>query len=158
VDTCTIDRERLDYARILLATSSLNIINTKTDILVEDVLVNIKIVEEWGCSIGEDVCLFEDDPVSDESEELENQCDHALNNDVDILVNEIAQDLNQQEHGQDINSEAHIIQHVEDKMRPHTESIISSPFKVVVMHSTPGSLGSKLDNKEIDKCWKERCK
>jgi len=46
VDTCTVERERLDFARILLATSSLNIINNALDILVDDSLVNIKLVEE----------------------------------------------------------------------------------------------------------------
>jgi len=46
VDSCTVDRERLDFSRILLATSSLNIINDTVDIFVDDFLVNINIVEE----------------------------------------------------------------------------------------------------------------
>lgn len=61
VDSCSTDRERLDYAHILVATSSLEIIKAATYVLNDGVLVNIKIVEECGFSIGEDMYLFEDD-------------------------------------------------------------------------------------------------
>jgi hypothetical protein len=97
VDTCTEDKERFDYARILLATSSLNIIHADVDILVDDKLLNIKIVEEWGFSIGEDVYLFEDDSVFDGSDITNEHCDHVVDNDADILANEIAADFLEKE-------------------------------------------------------------
>jgi len=46
VDLSMIDRERLDYARILIATSSLEIINAATYVLVDEAVFSIKIVEE----------------------------------------------------------------------------------------------------------------
>lgn len=61
VDNCTLSKERFDYARVLLATTSLEILNCTDKILIDGVLVELKIIEEWGFSIGEDACLLEDD-------------------------------------------------------------------------------------------------
>ena len=58
-DECTVDKARLDFARILISTSQLEILNTSTDILLDDSLYNIKMVDEWGCNLGEDVFLTE---------------------------------------------------------------------------------------------------
>jgi hypothetical protein len=41
-----VDKEKLDYARILLATSSLKVVNTIDNILVDGVLLEVKIVDE----------------------------------------------------------------------------------------------------------------
>lgn len=97
VDNCTADKERLDYARILVATPSLNIINDDIEILVDDMVLTVKIVEEWGLSIGEDVCLFEEESTCDESERMEVPGDLGVNNDVEVLLNEIEQDFLVQE-------------------------------------------------------------
>jgi hypothetical protein len=56
VDGCTLERERFDYARILLATSSLELINTESTVMVDGAVVHFKIVEEWGFLLSEDAC------------------------------------------------------------------------------------------------------
>jgi hypothetical protein len=92
VDNCTVARERFDYVRILLATSSLEVINDEADLLVDDDLVNIKIMEEWGFSLGEDACLFEDTSICDESEKAKVHGDFVVYNDVKNLVNEMTEE------------------------------------------------------------------
>ena len=42
------DKEKLDYTRILLATSSLEVYNVVDKILVNGVFLKVKIVKEWG--------------------------------------------------------------------------------------------------------------
>lgn len=59
------DKERFDYARILLATSSLEVVNVVDKIMVDGVLLEVKIVEEWGFSLGEDACSLEDENDSE---------------------------------------------------------------------------------------------
>lgn len=92
VDNCTVAREWFDYVRILLATSSLEVINDEADLLVDDDLVNIKIMEEWGFSLGEDACLFEDASICDESEKAEVHVVFVVNNDVENMVNEMTEE------------------------------------------------------------------
>ena len=96
VDSCTVDRDQLDYARVLLATTSLKFFNDSINILVDDMLVNIKIVEEWGFAIGEDVCLFENENESESRYEgSEKGDDHAnclVDKDIDNVVNDLAED------------------------------------------------------------------
>jgi hypothetical protein len=43
---CTLNRERFDYARVLVATSSLEIVNATEKILIDGDLVDIKMCEE----------------------------------------------------------------------------------------------------------------
>jgi len=63
-DSCSLSRERFDYARVLIATSSLDVVNVTENILIDGESVEIKIVEEWGFNMGEDVCLYEEDDKS----------------------------------------------------------------------------------------------
>jgi hypothetical protein len=63
-DGMSMDKDRLDFARVLVSTPSLEIINVIDNILVDDIMVEIKIVEEWGFNLGEDVCLSEEENVS----------------------------------------------------------------------------------------------
>ena len=68
--SCSLEKEQFDYVRVLVATSSLDIIfvvdklliddPSKRKLLIDNVLTEVKIVEEWGFSIGEDACLFEE--------------------------------------------------------------------------------------------------
>jgi hypothetical protein len=57
-DSCSLDKERFDYARVLVATSSLEIVSLVDKLLIDGVLVDVKIVEECGFNIGEVACLF----------------------------------------------------------------------------------------------------
>ncbi|KAK2421300.1 heterogeneous nuclear ribonucleoprotein A0 [Trifolium repens] len=70
-DSCSAERDRLDFARVLIATSDLSIVTRVERVLVDGVQVDIKIVEEWGYAMGEDTCLFaeEDDSGSSQADE-----------------------------------------------------------------------------------------
>ncbi|MCI40312.1 sulfate transporter, partial [Trifolium medium] len=47
-DSCSADKDRLDFARVLIATSDLEIVKTVETVLVDGSMVEVKIVEEWG--------------------------------------------------------------------------------------------------------------
>ena len=89
------EKERFDYARVLVATSSYEIINCSEEILIDGVLVTVKIFEEWGFNIGEDACLFEEeDEVKEEPLEQEDvQVDHRMDANANILVEKLVNDL-----------------------------------------------------------------
>jgi len=56
---CIVDRARLDFARIFISTSQLEILNTTSDFIIDGSLYSIKLVEEWGCNLGEDAFFIE---------------------------------------------------------------------------------------------------
>ena len=45
-DSCSFNRERFDYTRVLIPTTSLDVVNTSDQILVDGVMVEIKIIKE----------------------------------------------------------------------------------------------------------------
>lgn len=57
VDDFVVDKVRFDYARVLISTPSLEIINFEAKVLVDGELLGFTIVEEWGFALGEDACL-----------------------------------------------------------------------------------------------------
>lgn len=94
-DTCSLNRERFDYARILISTPLLEVLNVSDNLLVDGVLVDIKIVEELGINLGDDACLYEED-VKSEAASQEHADMHdvvEINNNVDILAEKIIEDL-----------------------------------------------------------------
>jgi len=94
-DSVSLARERFDYARILISTSSLEVVNVIEKYLVDGVLVEIKMVEEWGFNMGEDACLFEDDAnfIESSSKNVEILDDMDTNHNADVLVDKIVRDL-----------------------------------------------------------------
>jgi len=91
VDDSTLEKICFDYARVLVSTSSLDLINTGAKVMVEGVIVYFKIVEEGGFSLGEDACLSDDD-VNNEEEEMGNEGNHDELNatgDVENLLNHL---------------------------------------------------------------------
>lgn len=94
-DNCSMTRQRLDYARVLVSTTLFEVINVSEQISIEGVLVEIKIIEEWGFSLGEDACLSDDDGKSVVScpDNAELHEDMDINNNVDILVEKIVKDV-----------------------------------------------------------------
>ncbi|MCH94556.1 sulfate transporter, partial [Trifolium medium] len=97
-DECSLERDRFDYARVLVATPSLAVINLTDTILVDYSMVEIKIIDEWGFNIGEDACLFEEEDTQEsKSEHTVDHGDHELSNHVDILVEKLADDLERDE-------------------------------------------------------------
>jgi hypothetical protein len=63
-DSYTAAKERLDYARALIATSARAVVKKVEHLLVDGALVEVQIIEEWGYDLGDDACLLEDDTVS----------------------------------------------------------------------------------------------
>jgi len=95
VDECTSDKARLDYARILISTTSLEVLNTTTEFLIDGCIFTIKLIEEWRCHLGEDAFLSEEvidvpsiykDDGSVRSEDFD--IDEAQG-DVDVLLQDI---------------------------------------------------------------------
>ncbi|MCI11844.1 sulfate transporter [Trifolium medium] len=62
-----VEKVKLDYARVLIATSAMKVIKGVEKLLVDGVMVEVKIMEEWGYALGEDVCLYENGNASEAS-------------------------------------------------------------------------------------------
>jgi hypothetical protein len=63
-DDCTVDKVRLDFARILVSSPHIKIVNKLEEFLIDGTKFVIKLVEEWGCNLGEDVFLTDVDSES----------------------------------------------------------------------------------------------
>jgi hypothetical protein len=61
-DACTVDKTRIDFARILISTTQLDIVNSSSDFIIDGGNYSIKLVEEWGWNLGEDAFLSEEEP------------------------------------------------------------------------------------------------
>jgi hypothetical protein len=60
-DECTVDKARLDYARVLISTSQqIEIVNTSAEFIIDKYKYVVKMVEEWGCNLGEDAFMTEE--------------------------------------------------------------------------------------------------
>lgn len=92
-DSCSVDKEKFDYARVLIATSSFEIINCTDELMIDGELV--KILEEWGFNIGDDDCLYdEDEDGSDtQTEKEEGKVDPGLDGNAEILVEKLVKKL-----------------------------------------------------------------
>ncbi|GAU50935.1 hypothetical protein TSUD_411320 [Trifolium subterraneum] len=84
VDEGTLERDMFDYARVLVATSSVEVLNSTTNILVDEVLVEIKLLEEWGSNLGEDACLAEEE---DKQDQMSEHADEIASVEDDLHVN-----------------------------------------------------------------------
>jgi hypothetical protein len=60
-DKYTVDKDRLDFARVLISTSSLEVVKRVERLLVDDSVVDVQVIEEWGYDMGDDACLLVDD-------------------------------------------------------------------------------------------------
>jgi len=92
---CSMEKERFDYARILIATSRFEIINCLESILIDGELVTMKIVEDWGFNIGDDACLFEegDGSVDEQAHHEDVRLEQDMDANVELLVDKILHDL-----------------------------------------------------------------
>ena len=72
VDECTADKTRLDFARILIETPHIDILNRLSEFVIDGRCYGIKIVEEWGCNLGEDAFMSESEIDSKPEEEPPN--------------------------------------------------------------------------------------
>lgn len=109
-DSGSVDRDRFDYARVLIGCSSTEIIQRSESLMVDGEVVEVKIVEEWGFNIGEDACLFEEREgsrsVQSNQEEMMEDVEHE--NEANIFVERILEDLRGKEDGADLKDEESI--------------------------------------------------
>jgi len=94
-DNCSLNRERFDYARVLIATTSIEIVNVSEQLIIDGEMVSIKITEEWGFNFGDDVCLYDEDEKSATSSQgnVEIHDDFDLDNNVVMMADKIVNDL-----------------------------------------------------------------
>ncbi|PNY17795.1 hypothetical protein L195_g014547 [Trifolium pratense] len=94
------DKNRLDFARVLIATPELDIIKRSVTVLVDGLQVEIKIVEEWSYAMGEDSCLFEEESESEVSQADcgEGQVDPEVNRNVDMFINQFKEGMEEEDH------------------------------------------------------------
>lgn len=115
VDDMTLDRDRFDFARVLLSTSSLQIINSEVRVMVDGVLFDFQIVEEWDFSLGEDACLFDDEENQDDDnfDELEKHDVAAGCGDVNDLLIDLTKDWHTEVHNNSLrhSTHEHIVKH-----------------------------------------------
>jgi hypothetical protein len=94
-DNFTVEKDRLDFAHVLIATSSLDVVKRVERLLVDGVIVDVQVIEEWGYDLGDDAFLLVDDRVTEASlqgdEEL--RCDPEASHQVDKLVEDYANGL-----------------------------------------------------------------
>jgi hypothetical protein len=94
-DSFTIDKVKLDYAIVLIATSAMEVIKGEAERQIDDVLVKIKVMEDWGYTLGEDSCLLKDRRASKPSysNNEEEHGDHEASNNIDMSVDKIVEDM-----------------------------------------------------------------
>jgi len=94
-DSCTMDKVRFDYACVLISTSQLEVINSSYEIVIDGIKHVIKLMEEWGCNLGEDAFLSEEE-LDSPSDNLANIHDTVglenCQDDVDSLVDDLNKD------------------------------------------------------------------
>jgi len=59
LDEGTADKERFDFARVLVLTPQLEIIKKTTEFFIDGSKYSVNMLEEWGCNLGEDAFLTE---------------------------------------------------------------------------------------------------
>jgi len=94
-DNCSLNRERFDYARVLIATTSIEVVNVSEKLIIDGELVSIKITEEWGFNFGDDVCLYDEEENSATSSQghVEIPDEFDSDNNVVLAVDKIVNDL-----------------------------------------------------------------
>ncbi|MCI41513.1 DUF4283 domain protein, partial [Trifolium medium] len=98
-NSCSSDKDKLNFSRVLIATPDLDIVKRVEKVLVDGALVEIKIVEEWGYAMGEDTCLFEEESEleASQSDYEEGHVDSEVCRNADMLVDKIADGLEEDE-------------------------------------------------------------
>jgi len=111
-DECTVDKAHLDFARILVSTTQLEILNTSSKFVIDGRRYVIKLVEEWGCHLGKDAFMMEVDYVSTPEMFSQPRDDASLEEvqgewELDDLVTDLQQEWNQHEVKKDASLNTH---------------------------------------------------
>ena len=120
---------------MLIATSSLEVIDTTEKIIVDWLMVDIKIIEEYDFNIGDDVCLYDEDEKSDSSSQRNDVGDEVfdMDNNVENLTDKIVTDL--------VQADDIICKEVEGSKLADIENTTS-----IEMHNNDACLMGRLDN------------
>jgi hypothetical protein len=130
LDNCTVAKDRFDYARVLLATSSLDVINFVEKVLIDGQLVELKIIEEWGYAIGEDACLLEEEDVDSKMYVPDNNFDNEVpkvSDQVADLVKNLANDWV----GDDVELQVDSILKVPPESKEQVNKVVSESASVL---------------------------
>jgi hypothetical protein len=94
-DNYTVHKDILDFARVLIATSSLDVVKRVERLMVDDSVVDVQVIEEWGYDMGDDACLLVDDRdvKASLSDQEEDRYDPETSHHVDKLVEDYADEL-----------------------------------------------------------------
>jgi hypothetical protein len=94
-DSYTVEKDRLDFARVLIATSSLEVVKRVERLLVNDTVVEVQVIEEWGFDMGDDACLLVGDREAEASlcDAEDDRCDSDASKHADTLVADYADGL-----------------------------------------------------------------
>ena len=154
-DSGSLEKERFDFSRVLVSTTSLEIISLVDKLLINGILVEVKIVEEWGFSIGEDECLFEDvnDGNNEQHENEDIHVDPDVSNNVDTLVVKIVEELEATELKEDLE------QIIPDSPKNNGDNVYAFPLvlhKVAAMPSA-GPMGESGDHVDLGADVRSRC-
>jgi hypothetical protein len=158
-DDCTVDKARLDYARVLISTTQLEVVNTSTEIVIDGNKHVLKLVEEWGCNLGEDAFLSEEETVSP-MEELINSNDRAgldnINDNLDELVDDLKEDWLNNSSDQHVNfKQAENISQKHSLEEHVKQASISEDATVQLGGNSPKIIA--LDSKHIDTSLVGQC-
>ncbi|MCI50384.1 sulfate transporter, partial [Trifolium medium] len=80
---------------VLIATQDREVVRSVEKLLVDGSMVEVQIVEEWGYTLGDDACLFEEESES-EASQSDNETRHGdpeASNNVDLLVEKIVDEM-----------------------------------------------------------------
>jgi hypothetical protein len=143
-DGATLDRDRFDYARVLLATKDLEVINVTDNILVDGVLINVKIIEEWEFNLGEDACLLEEETNSVQSNHEQEDVDRG--EDVQDTVDLVVENL--REHR--VEDEVEGVTKLDENCVDTPPMIIDKPVEVSEVEIIPNTVEENAISSEVD--------
>ncbi|GAU10651.1 hypothetical protein TSUD_421200, partial [Trifolium subterraneum] len=65
IDECTVSKQRMGFARILIVTTSMKEINVSVKVRINNIETNIRIIEDPGFGFAKDACLVEEEDDND---------------------------------------------------------------------------------------------
>jgi len=101
-DDFTLEKAQFDYA--LVAMSSLEVLNVDAKIVVDGVLLEFKIIEEWGFALGEDACLSDEDGDNEDANSDMDEPHDAFDGrkEVDEFLKQLSEDWQANERDDDV--------------------------------------------------------
>jgi len=119
-DECTVHKAHLDFARVLISTPNLEILNLSVEFFIDGRKYVLKMVEEWGCNLGEDVFMTEEDHVDAPEENIPlngNGLDEVQGEwELDELVNDLHGEWRQHENHKAASPKSPAVSHIKTEV------------------------------------------